>query len=233
MQKWCHYVAALNARSSGSYFGVQFSWFEFGDKRMIQAALVCPWKYSKALELPVSYVDNQDEPASNIFCAFAGPEFGFSLSATKASIVDYPSRDTHYGRPRNYVHGVVVCDGMKWAVDGVACFDREVFTGKKLRPGETGWEWRVAWFDDGVTEIDYVYTGENPREEMHYRSGMAHGDVVFERIGPPQEWKRGERGMAFSYTEELCAVSGTGLDGKRVNGRGYREIVGYDGTPDI
>lgn len=75
----------------------------------------------------------------------------------------YPSQTSqHFGYPRMDVMGRI---GEKM-VDGVGCYDREVFD-KLLLPGETGWNWTILWYDDGEWDMQYRFRIGHSTE--HYR----------------------------------------------------------------
>lgn len=235
--QWWHYVAAL--KHDGHEFGIQASVFRFGKVTMFHGALALALNHGELSENGYAqmiatrsdgmfFIDRWIEGKHHVH--FQRRDVMVDLEFTPSKYERYESKDSHWGCPRMGVSGTMKTRGGSLGVSGTGCFDREIFHGKKLLPGETGWEWTVAWLNDGSTVIDYHYKGEQPREPMHYGPRMKV--LTFDRIGPKQEWKRGEH-LAFSYTEELCRVTGITEAGEPVFGRGYREIVGYDGAINI
>jgi hypothetical protein len=228
--QWWHFVCAVEDANSGQLqYGIQCSSFKFGKREMSHIAITDVDRdiHHKMIR-PLAY-----RPSFN------GSIFNMKLDLGDATadlvlypppdnhMTRYPGKDVHCGYPSlltmGYVNGV--------AVTGVGCFDREIFD-KKMLPGEKGWVWTVAWLDNGSTQIDYAHFDD----EAPYTRRMRHGpnaNLEFQRVGPVQQWNKGQN-LGFSYVEELCDVWGVDVDtNKCVEGRGYREIVGFNGAPRI
>lgn len=213
--QWHHFVAALSSVNDDREYAVQFTYFMFGGRLTLHKAITSiheGWRKQEivpALEIPQrvsgkNFFINDEVKGVPVNLIFA--------VKPRQAPVEYPSKDTHWGYPRLGVAGVIG----DVHVGGPGCLDREIFN-KKLLPGEEGWRWYVFWWDDGEASITYNYDGSNPREPMVY--GRHPTICEFSRLGPPQEWTRGDD-LAFSYTEELVAIQ----SGDR-HGRGFREIV--------
>jgi hypothetical protein len=230
--QWWHFVAAVEDAEEGQFqFGIQCSSFMFGKQEMSHIAItdIAQEKHVKMIR-PIAYRPQFNGRIFNLKISAGDCDADLTIyTPTAHRPVVYPSKDIHWGYPSMLALGYV--NGMP--VHGVCCFDREIFHGRKLLPGETGWVWQVAWLDDGTAIIDYGYTHREYPDEL-VRT-MHHGPEAFldfTPVGPSQEWRRGQS-LAFSYREELCRVDGIYATGDPVVGHGYREVVGYERTPDI
>jgi hypothetical protein len=214
--QWWHFLAALSSVNDDREYAVQFTYFMFGGRLTLHKAITSiheGWRKQEivpALEIPQrvsgkNFFINDEVKGVPVNLIFA--------VKPRQAPVEYPSKDTHWGYPRLGVAGVIG----DVHVGGPGCFDREIFN-KKLLPGEEGWVWQVAWMDNGDTSISYRYTGESPRETMHYGRSFSMKESPV-RLGPAQAWRRGND-LAFSYVEEMVSI----VSGENT-GRGFREIV--------
>lgn len=229
--QWWHYVAALKT-ADGREFGVQATRFRFNQGAMGQVQRFNHCALTDVQGQKHLRLEDYDNTAviTRMNCSWTSKHrVLFEVEGIKVDLSFEPvskpqyyesETSTHWGHMRMPVTGTI--GGVP--VSGVGCFDREIFE-KLLKPGEHGWIWEVKWWDDGKTEMNY-----NVIRNAGYQTWLSRtrlGEWTGGFYDSTSEWPVNEH-RNFAYSEELLNIEREG-----VTGRMFREMVGYDGSPEL
>jgi predicted secreted hydrolase len=150
----------------------------------------------------------------------------------KAAIAGHASH--YYSISRLRTEGELVVSGRRFDVHGESWFDHEWAT-NQLAPGQAGWNWVSAQFDDGSELMLYemrlmtpLEFWKSPATEANYPIGWrieapkVQLDLTVHPVLKNQE-------LVFTpliYWEGAFDLVGTRA-GKAISGRGYLELTGY------